>query len=48
MLERIEGLEQLRLLEKGVRIKVLMTDNYYHGVDTVEDINVVENFMKVC
>ncbi|EDP74455.1 3-deoxy-manno-octulosonate cytidylyltransferase, partial [Hydrogenivirga sp. 128-5-R1-1] len=31
VLEEIEGLEQLRLLEKGVKIKVLMTENYYHG-----------------
>ncbi len=41
-LENIEGLEQLRLLENGVRIKVLMTENFYHGVDTEEDIKIVE------
>lgn len=48
VLEEIEGLEQLRLLEKGVKIKVLMTENYYHGVDTEEDVRVVENFIKIC
>jgi len=42
-LERMEGLEQLRLLEKGVRIKVLITENFYHGVDTEEDLRLVES-----
>ncbi len=41
-LEITEGLEQLRLLEKGIDIKVILTDNYYHGVDTEEDIKTVE------
>ena len=41
-LEEVEGLEQLRLLENGYRIKVLLTENYYHGVDTQEDIRKVE------
>ncbi len=40
-LEEVEGLEQLRLLENGYRIKVLLTENYYHGVDTQEDIRKV-------
>ncbi|MFN3813515.1 MAG: 3-deoxy-manno-octulosonate cytidylyltransferase [Aquificaceae bacterium] len=40
-LERLESLEQLRLLERGVNIKVLITENYYHGVDTEEDISTV-------
>ncbi|MCS6875588.1 MAG: 3-deoxy-manno-octulosonate cytidylyltransferase [Aquificaceae bacterium] len=41
-LERLESLEQLRLLEKGYPIKVIITDNYYHGVDTQEDVKLVE------
>ncbi len=41
-LEETEGLEQLRLLENGIPIKVLITKNFYHGVDTEEDIKVVE------
>ncbi len=40
-LEKAEGLEQLRLLENGVRIKLLLTENYYHGVDTREDMDIV-------
>lgn len=45
-LEQIEGLEQLRLLENGIRIKVLITKNYYHGVDTEEDVKIVEEKLK--
>ena len=41
-LEEVEGLEQLRLLENRIRIKVLLTENYYHGVDTREDVGIVE------
>lgn len=44
-LEKTEGLEQLRLLENGVKIKVEITENFYHGVDTEEDIKVVERFL---
>ncbi len=42
LLERAEGLEQLRLLESGVKIKVLLTENYYHGIDTPEDLEIVK------
>ena len=45
-LERIEGLEQLRILESGKRIRVLITENHYHGVDTEEDLKVVEKVLK--
>ncbi|RMH79882.1 MAG: 3-deoxy-manno-octulosonate cytidylyltransferase [Acidobacteria bacterium] len=41
-LETLESLEQLRLLERGYRIRVLITSNYYHGVDTQEDVEIVE------
>lgn len=42
LLERVESLEQLRLLEAGYPIKVVLTQNYYHGVDTEEDLRLVE------
>jgi len=45
-LEIAEDLEQLRLLENGYRIKVLMTKNYYHGVDTPRDLEVVEKKLR--
>ncbi|ADO46208.1 MAG: 3-deoxy-manno-octulosonate cytidylyltransferase [Hydrogenobacter thermophilus] len=44
-LEKLESLEQLRLLEAGVKIKVLLTENYYHGVDTEEDAKVVSDVL---
>jgi len=46
ILEEIEGLEQLRLLENGIKIKVILTNNFYHGVDTEEDIKIVEDILK--
>jgi len=45
-LEEIEGLEQLRLLERGIRIRVLLTENYYHGVDTEEDLRIVSEVLQ--
>ncbi len=45
-LEEVEGLEQLRLLEEGVRIKVLISENFYHGVDTQEDLKIVEERLQ--
>lgn len=37
-LEIAEGLEQLRVLERGQRIKVPTTEYFSSGVDTVEDL----------
>jgi 3-deoxy-manno-octulosonate cytidylyltransferase (CMP-KDO synthetase) len=41
-LERAEALEQLRALENGVRIRVVMTGSGSPGVDTPEDARMVE------
>ena len=41
-LERAEGLEQLRLLEDGIPIRVLETAEPTVGVDTEEDLRAVE------
>ena len=41
-LERAEGLEQLRLLEEGIPIRVLETVEPTVGVDTEEDLRAVE------
>ena len=45
--ERAERLEQLRALEHGVRIRVLVTEYLSLGVDTPEDIRKVEEQMLV-
>jgi 3-deoxy-manno-octulosonate cytidylyltransferase (CMP-KDO synthetase) len=44
-LERMESLEQLRALENGVRIKVVMTGSGSPGVDTPEDARMIESVM---
>jgi 3-deoxy-manno-octulosonate cytidylyltransferase (CMP-KDO synthetase) len=45
-LEKSEMLEQLRILEKGYRIKTVQWEDRLHGVDTPEDVAVVEEILK--
>jgi 3-deoxy-manno-octulosonate cytidylyltransferase (CMP-KDO synthetase) len=45
-LEEAEGLEQLRALENGVRIRVLQGSAPAFGVDTPEDLAKVERMIK--
>lgn len=45
-LERIEKLEQLRVIEAGYKIKTVMTDIETIGVDTAEDLIRVERILK--
>jgi len=45
-LEESEKLEQLRILEKGHRIRVVPTDDFSPGVDTPDDIKIVESLIK--
>lgn len=45
-LEKIERLEQLRVLEGGFKIKAIHTDLETIGVDTPEDIEKVEEIMR--
>jgi 3-deoxy-manno-octulosonate cytidylyltransferase (CMP-KDO synthetase) len=45
-LECAEALEQLRALENGVRIRVVMTESGSPGVDTPEDARMIERLMK--
>ncbi|HHH84419.1 MAG TPA: 3-deoxy-manno-octulosonate cytidylyltransferase [Firmicutes bacterium] len=45
-LEKSEMLEQLRILEKGYKIKTVEWKERLHGVDTPEDVKIVEGILK--
>jgi 3-deoxy-manno-octulosonate cytidylyltransferase (CMP-KDO synthetase) len=45
-LERVEGMEQLRLLENGVRIRMLLTPHDAIGVDTPADLERVRRLVR--
>ncbi len=44
-LERAESLEQLRALENGVRIRVIVTASGSPGVDSPEDVETIERLL---
>ena len=44
--ENIEKLEQLRWLYNGMKIKVLETRKFIHGIDTIEDLEFVQNHLR--
>ena len=44
-LEKAESLEQLRALENGVRIKVVLTGSGSPGVDMPEDVRMIERLL---
>ena len=46
-LERAEGLEQLRVLEHGHRIRTVETTSDTIGVDTPEDLERVRQLMEM-
>jgi 3-deoxy-manno-octulosonate cytidylyltransferase (CMP-KDO synthetase) len=46
-LERTEGLEQLRALEHGIKIKVGITELETVGVDTPEDLKKAEQWLSL-
>ena len=44
--EKIEKLEQLRWLYNGMNIKVLETNKFIHGIDTKEDLEFVQEYLR--
>ncbi len=46
LLQRSESLEQLRALENGIAIRVLVVDRGSFGVDTAEDLERVESILQ--
>jgi len=46
-LESLENLEQLRALERGIKLHVALTECFCHGVDTPEDLERICTMMKV-
>lgn len=45
-LERLERLEQLRILENGEKIRVVETDQYSAGIDTEADLQKAERIIE--
>ena len=45
-IEKIEGIDDLRLIENGIKIKVIITDIVTETVDTPEDLDKVIEMMK--
>jgi 3-deoxy-manno-octulosonate cytidylyltransferase (CMP-KDO synthetase) len=45
-LERAEGLEQLRVLDAGYRVRVFMSPADTRGVDTPEDLDAVRRLFS--
>jgi len=46
LLERTESLEQLRAVENGARIRVVLTQDLSPGVDTPEQADAIETLLK--
>jgi 3-deoxy-manno-octulosonate cytidylyltransferase (CMP-KDO synthetase) len=45
-LEKIEKLEQLRYLENGFKIRMILTDHVSIGIDTPEDLELARQFLS--
>ncbi len=46
LLEQLEQLEQLRILENGDKIRVVLSDNISLGIDTLDDVKHAERILK--
>lgn len=47
LLEQAEQLEQLRMLENGIKIKLAIVPKAYPAVDSPSDVKIVENELKI-
>ena len=45
-MEEIEGIDDLRLIENGIKIRVVLTEKITETVDTQNDLNKVIKMMK--
>ncbi|CAL5411243.1 unnamed protein product [Camellia sinensis] len=45
-LQQEEDLEQLKVLENGYKMKVIKVDHDAHGVDTPQDVEKIESYMR--
>ena len=45
-LEINESIDMLRVIENGKDVRMVSVDGYFHPVDIIEDIKIVENLMK--
>ena len=48
LLEQAEQLEQLRALENGARIRVVLTEDHSIGLDTPEQVPQLEALLAAC
>ena len=46
-LEIIESVDMLRIMEYGYRVKMIHTDKNTYSVDTLEDLQRVEELMRI-
>ena len=45
-MEKIEGIDDLKLIENGIKIRVILTEKTTETVDTQNDLNKVIEMMK--
>ena len=45
-LEICESIDMLRLIEHGYKVKLVNVEGFFHPVDVLDDVKVIENLMK--
>ena len=44
-LEKLEDIEILRFIEKGIKVKVVLLSNKSKSVDTLDDVKIVKKYI---